>query len=198
MSVGFLHPSDYAICPQFKSGTTHCSQNLSQVDGRSRFFQDFDVSFRLFQKQMVLEQPNMYLWQLRSFRPATNMKHQLLILAVGYMLHGCAASLPSDSQTSTAQKLVGKPSEAILACAGQPFSQTVQDNVTIFRYYKEASMFEESTSTSKASQSTMHHGCWASLRIEDKQVTGVEFRTVPEGIEQLDDECEELFAKCPL
>jgi hypothetical protein len=26
----------------------------------------------------------------------------------------------------------------------------------------------------------------------------VEFRTVPEGIEKLDDECEELFAKCPL
>jgi hypothetical protein len=141
----------------------------------------------------------MYLWLLRSFSVhAANMKNQLLILAVGCMLHGCAAFLPSDSQTSTAQNLLGKQSEAILACAGQPFSQTVHDNVTIFRYYKEASMFEESTPTSKASQPAMHHGCWASLRIEDKQVTGVEFRTVPEGIEKPNDECEELFAKCPL
>jgi len=126
------------------------------------------------------------------------MKNQLIILAVGFMLHGCAAFLPSDSQTSTAQKLLGKQSEAILACAGQPFAQTVQDNVTIFRYYKEVSMLEESTPTSKASQPAIHHGCWASLRIEDNQVTGVEFRTVPEGIEKRDDECEEPFAKCPL
>jgi hypothetical protein len=129
---------------------------------------------------------------------ATNMNSQLIILAVGFMLHGCAACLPSNSQTSTAQKLLGKPSEAILACAGQPFAQTVQDHVTIVRYYKNASMLEVSTPTSKASQPAIHHGCWASLRIEDKQITGVEFRTVPEGIEKLDDECEELFAKCPL
>jgi len=129
---------------------------------------------------------------------ATNMKNQLIILAVGFMLHGCAAFLPSDSQTPTAQKLLGKQSEVILACAGQPFAQSVQDNVTIFRYYKKASLLEESTPTAKSSRPTAHHGCWASLRIEDHQVTGVEFRTEPEGIEKLDDECEELFAKCPL
>lgn len=126
------------------------------------------------------------------------MKNPFIILTVGFILHGCAAFLPSDSPTSTAQQLLGKQSEDILVCAGPAFAQTVQDNVTILRYYKEAPMLEESTPTSKASQPGIHHGCWASLRIEDRQVTGVEFRTVPEGIEKRNDECEELFAKCPL
>ena len=70
--------------------------------------------------------------------------------------------------------------------------------MTIYRYYKEAPLLEESTPTSKGSQPAAHHGCWANLRIENNQVNGVEFRTVPEGIEKYDDECETIFAECAL
>ncbi len=57
-------------------------------------------------------------------------------------------------------------------------------------------MLEESTPFLKGSQPSMHHGCWASLLIENDQVTGVEFRTVPEGSEKENDECEEIFRQC--
>lgn len=59
-------------------------------------------------------------------------------------------------------------------------------------------MFDESRPFLKGSTPGIHHGCWASLLIENEQVTGVEFRTVPEGAEKEDDECEAIFADCSL
>ena len=66
---------------------------------------------------------------------------------------------------------------------------------SIFRYYKEAPMFEESRPFLKGSIAQEHHGCWASLLLEKDIVTGVEFRTVPEGTEY--DHCEDIFRGCP-
>lgn len=57
-------------------------------------------------------------------------------------------------------------------------------------------MLEESRPVLKGSVPGIHHGCWASLLIENDQVTGVEFRTVPEGAEKEDDECEAIFQGC--
>jgi hypothetical protein len=124
------------------------------------------------------------------------MKNWLLFVSVALTMSGCISSSTPDLQMSTGQGLLGTASEKILACAGPPLTQTVRDNVTIFRYYKEAALLEESTTTSKGSQAGVHHGCWAALRIENNEVTGVEFRTVPEGIEQYNDECEAIFAEC--
>ena len=55
-------------------------------------------------------------------------------------------------------------------------------------------MFEESRPFLKGSIAQEHHGCWASLLLEKDEVTGVEFRPVPEGAE--DDHCEEIFVVC--
>ena len=41
----------------------------------------------------------------------------------------------------------------------------------------------------------MHHGCWVSLLIENDRVTGVEFRTVPRGLNHMVMN-EELFQGC--
>lgn len=57
-------------------------------------------------------------------------------------------------------------------------------------------MFEESRPFLKGSQPGVHHGCWASLLIENDRVTGVEFRTVPERVEPHNDECMEIFQGC--
>jgi hypothetical protein len=57
-------------------------------------------------------------------------------------------------------------------------------------------MFEESRSFLKGSTPGEHHGCWASLLIEHEEVTGVEFRTVPQGAGTEDDDCEAIFTVC--
>jgi hypothetical protein len=138
-------------------------------------------------------------WRMLEFRycglSRGKMKNCLLLVSIALM-SGCISSSTPGPQMSTGQGLLGTPSERILACAGRPLTQAVRDNVTIFRYYREAALLEESTTTSKGSQAGMHHGCWAALRIENNAVTGVEFRTVPEGIEQYNDECEAIFADC--
>ncbi len=41
----------------------------------------------------------------------------------------------------------------------------------------------------------VHHGCWARLLLENDEVTGIEFRTVPEGIQEAA-ECENIFEQC--
>jgi hypothetical protein len=70
-----------------------------------------------------------------------------------------------------------------------PYGQGV-----VFRYYKEAPMFEESRPFLKGSIAQEHHGCWASLLLEKDEVTGVEFRPVPDGTEY--DHCEDIFVRC--
>jgi hypothetical protein len=113
------------------------------------------------------------------------------------LLIGCTSAPVQSSSSSTAQRLLGKSQTQILQCAGKPARQTSYGaNEVVLRYYKEAPMFEESDPISKGSLPALHHGCWASLLIENEQVTGVEFRTVPEGAEKEDDECEEIFRQC--
>ena len=115
---------------------------------------------------------------------------------IGLLLSGCA-SVPPEATTDnpTAKRLVGKTRGELLQCAGTPLREIPYGHGVIFRYYKEAPMFEESRPFLKGSIAQEHHGCWASLLLEKDEVTGVEFRPVPDGIEY--DHCEDIFARCP-
>ena len=110
--------------------------------------------------------------------------------------NGCASTPLEQSSHPMAQRLIGKTQESILQCAGTPLKQLQYGDGVIFRYYKEAPMFEESRPFLKGSIAQEHHGCWASLLLEKDKVTGVEFRPVPEETEY--DHCEEIFAACEL
>jgi hypothetical protein len=114
---------------------------------------------------------------------------------IGLLLSGCA-SVPPETTTDnpTAKRLVGKTRAEVLQCAGTPLREVPYGHGVIFRYYKEAPMFEESRPFLKGSIAQEHHGCWASLLLEKEEVTGVEFRPVPDGTEY--DHCEDIFARC--
>lgn len=108
---------------------------------------------------------------------------------------GCVSGpLDRNSDNPTAKRLVGKTRTELLQCAGKPLREVPYGHGVIFRYYKEAPMFEESRPFLKGSIAQEHHGCWASLLFESDQVTGVEFQTVPESSEY--DHCEEIFVGC--
>jgi hypothetical protein len=66
---------------------------------------------------------------------------------------------------------------------------------TLLLYYREAAMFEESFGGGKGSKPGYHHGCWATLLVEEGRVTGVEFRPVPQPDADTH-ECQEIFAAC--
>ena len=113
------------------------------------------------------------------------------------LFSGCASAPPEKkSDNPTAQRLIGKTRAAIVQCAGAPLRDVPYGHGVVLRYYKEAPMLEESRSFLKGSTPGEHHGCWASLLIEQEEVTGVEFRTVPEGAGNEDDDCEAIFAGC--
>lgn len=109
-------------------------------------------------------------------------------------LAGCATPklepvLPNRDAT------IGKTKEALLQCAGQPIREAVQNHNVIFLYYKEAPMLQESFSGSKGSFPRPHHGCWASVLLEDDRVTDIGYRSVPRTIDALD-HCEAIFETC--
>ena len=112
------------------------------------------------------------------------------------LLSGCVTSAPERRTDSpTAKRLIGITRTELLQCAGTPLREVPYGHGVVFRYYKEAPMFEESRPFLKGSIAQEHHGCWASLLLEQDEVTGVEFRPVPEGTEY--DHCEEIFLRCP-
>jgi hypothetical protein len=116
----------------------------------------------------------------------------LLILVIN-----ACVSRPPEMKTDnpTAKRLVGKTRAELLQCAGKPLREEPYGLGVVVRYYKEAPMFEESSPFLKGSIAREHHGCWASLLFEQDEVTGVEFRPVPDGTEY--DHCEEIFVRCP-
>jgi hypothetical protein len=126
---------------------------------------------------------------------ATGVTSGYALTSMTLMLLGCASAPLDLPPPSTSQTLIGKSKASILSCTGPPLSEVKHGDVTILRYYKEAPMMEESAVASKTSRPGIHHGCWARLRLEEDQVTGVEFRTVPKGVSEQGD-CEELFKAC--
>ena len=121
----------------------------------------------------------------------------MILFLLGIVLHGCASAPLQNSLQPLAQKLIGKSHAEIVQCAGKPLKEASLGQGTVLRYYKEAAMFEESRPFLKGSLPGVHHGCWASVLIENDYVVGVEFKTVPEEAEKYGDECEEIFQGCP-
>lgn len=112
------------------------------------------------------------------------------------LLISCASAPGQPSPTPIAQSLLGKSEKQILECAGKPINETRYGQGVILRFYKGAPTFEGTTTFLEGSQPMKHQGCWARLLIENDQVIGVEFRTVPEGAEKADDKCDEIFGQC--
>ena len=89
-----------------------------------------------------------------------------------------------DSLRPIAQKLIGKSQAHILECAEKPVTRTSYGQGVVLRYYKEASMFEESLPFLKGSQSGIHHGCWARVLIENERVMGIRISNGPRSSEE--------------
>jgi len=70
-----------------------------------------------------------------------------------------------------------------------------QGDTKLLRYYREERMLDESRVASKGSIPAKHHGCWASILVEETRVVGVEFRPVPAESDS-PYLCELIFANC--
>jgi hypothetical protein len=110
---------------------------------------------------------------------------------------GCTTG-PSQSITppsSTQKALIGKTSQELMACTTvQPEERKVGE-LTVLKYYKEASILEESFAASKSSVARIHHGCWATLGLKDDRVVGVQYDSVPPPYKH-EDHCDDIFQSC--
>jgi len=116
-----------------------------------------------------------------------------LLLTLGW-LAGCA-SPARVGQYPNQQHMIGKTKDTLLACAGIPKKQQPWEGATLFRYYREAPILEESEPVSKSSFGTIRHGCWATAVIENDQVTDVVYQFVPPTFDASND-CEAIFDSC--
>lgn len=109
---------------------------------------------------------------------------------------GCSSAPPDIPAHSVTQKaLIGKTKAELMACATvQPDERTVGD-LTILRYYQEASVLEESFPATKSSVARVHHGCWAMVGLKNDRVEGIRYDSVPSSY-QGDDHCDEIFVNC--
>lgn len=118
-------------------------------------------------------------------------------LCAGFVLViGCAEVKPEDMGPTPAQRaLIGKPKEAVLACAGAPVHERVNEVRVILVYYREASQFEESFAGSKGSYPRVHHGCRATITIMEDRVKEVRYEGDPDP-DRDQDHCEDMFEPC--
>ena len=120
------------------------------------------------------------------------------LFCVGTMLLvGCVGVIPDSPESYPAkQALMGQTKQALLACAGQPGVQrSSSGDELIFVYYREASQFEESFGGSKSSFATVHHGCRATITLEQDRVTKVQYASEPASYRD-EDHCEDIFEPC--
>ncbi len=111
-------------------------------------------------------------------------------------LAGCAALLPNGSDEQPARKiLIGKTKQVLLACAGQPINERTDEDRTLLVYYKEASLLEESFPGSKSSFAMEHHGCRATITLQQDRISDIRYQSVPSTYED-EDHCEEIFEPC--
>lgn len=122
------------------------------------------------------------------------------VTALGLALCGIAwlagCSTPATvGEYPNQQRVAGQSKEAILACAGAPKKEIEESGLTLLRYYREAPILEESQPVGKGSVSTIRHGCWATVILEDDRVVAVHYRFVPPTFDASND-CEEIFDSC--
>jgi len=118
----------------------------------------------------------------------------LSILMTGFVV-GCQSSPPVTEGYPHQQALQGKTLQQVLACAGPPLQKRENGPVTTLRYYREAPLLEESMVSSKGSRPTVHHGCWATVILQDQHVDRVQYHFVPSSVDASND-CEDIFANC--
>ncbi len=108
----------------------------------------------------------------------------------------CAEVQPNGHDLFPAkQALIGKSKEALYACAGQPVSEKTIGDRTVAVYYREASQLEESFGGSKSSFAKVHHGCRATLFLEQNRIVDVQYKPEPESYRD-EGHCEDLFEAC--
>jgi hypothetical protein len=112
------------------------------------------------------------------------------------LVFGCQATRPVTDGYPRQQRLQGMSKEQVLACAGAPLQERAEGSSTLLRYYREAPLLEESMVSSKGSRPGTHHGCWATVVLQDHRVEQVRYRFVPSSVDASND-CEEIFANCP-
>ena len=119
------------------------------------------------------------------------------LLWVGLLaLAGCAEVTPESSDPTPAQRaMLGMTKQALLTCAGPPVIERTKGDEVLFVYYREASQFEESFGGSKSSFPMVHHGCRATIRLEQDRVTEVRYESEPSSYQD-EDHCEEMFQSC--
>ena len=99
--------------------------------------------------------------------------------------------MPSPTQKA----LIGKSRQELMACTAVQPQESIVGDLTVLKYYKEASQFEESFSGTKSSVARIHHGCWATLGLKKDRVEGVQYDPVPSSYKG-DDHCDEIFVNC--
>lgn len=109
-------------------------------------------------------------------------------------LAGCAGPARVE-QYPNQQKMIGKSKSALLACAGAPKKQEPWNGATLFHYYREAPILEESEPVGRGSFATARHGCWATAVIEQDRITDVVYEFVPHTFDASND-CEAIFDSC--
>lgn len=129
--------------------------------------------------------------------PRTRISY-LVTLNIGVIafasITGCATAAQVGEYPNQ-QRIIGKSKAAVLACAGKPLREQTRNDLTLLQYYREAPMLEESAPVGKGSVSTMHHGCWATLVVEEDRITEVRYRFAPPTFDASND-CEAIFESC--
>lgn len=112
------------------------------------------------------------------------------------LVAGCGAVTPNGSEEYPAQKaLLGKTRQELIACAGTPVSERPGDERASVIYYREASQLEESFPGSKSSFAKVHHGCRATIFLDQGRIADVRYESEPSSYQD-EDHCEEIFDRC--
>jgi hypothetical protein len=119
-----------------------------------------------------------------------------LTVLVWLGLSGCTTTPSEITPPSSTQKaLIGKTKKELMSCTTVKPEERVVGDLTLLKYYKEASILEESFAISKSSVARIHHGCWATLGLKDDRVEGVQYESVPSSYKD-EDHCDEIFESC--
>ena len=126
------------------------------------------------------------------------IRQSLVTVMLGLSMQVSLASCSAPAHVGeypNQQRVVGKSTPEILACAGTPQRQTSDSERTLLRYYREAPILEESRPVGKGSFATIRHGCWATVVLVSDRVVDVQYRFVPPTFDASND-CEEIFDSC--
>ena len=119
----------------------------------------------------------------------------LLIVMTMLWLPACHSAPSITDGFPRQQSLRGQSREEILASAGMPVREWQDETFTLLRYYREAPLLEESMVSSKSSRPAAHHGCWATVMLQQNRVETIQYRFAPSSVDASND-CEEIFSRC--